>query len=231
MSFIQKINSLYQDKYKYSTFYERLLYLNSKEEDLFRNNNFLSSYVSADISTNDKEPIVCIAGKIRVDLPIWFGKENAKNRIMILGSEPRDTNCKYNIEHQGKYVFGTPFAIEDWPKNKYFKAFEPIVTSPDTFVYFNDVVKEYYVGNDGKTNDDRTARKLFWERAQDHRNFLEKEIDIIEPNYIIALGNVVNDFFQKSLSKYCNKVIKVRHPSRGGSKVARQSIEKLVSTI
>jgi hypothetical protein len=205
MNELNKIISLYKTRYEFTEYYNII-------SDLLSKNVLFSKSKSAIKNKKNNSLIECEKGDIRVDLPISIGPKNAKYRIAILGLEPRDSNPKYNVEHLGKYVFGTPFGIEFWTeKNKYYRCFEELLKRNDCYLYFTDVVKEYEVKS-SKGEADLNARKTFWKKAADIENisFLKKELEILNPTQIIALGNDTYSFLHQ---QFGDKVIKVVHPN------------------
>ncbi len=208
---MKDIKSIYCNRYGFRDFYKITT-------ELIKNNSLFCEQKLYETSKSIIDKIECQNGDIRVDLPISLGKENAKYRFAILGLEPRDSNSKFNIERSGKFVFGTPFGIEYWTeKNKYYRCFEELIKRDDCYLYFTDVVKEYEVKT-SKGEADFNARKTFWKKAADTENlsFLKKELEIINPTHIIALGNDTYTFLHQ---QFGDKVIKVVHPN------ARQNMQ------
>ena len=203
-----KIKELYKSRYNFHDFYEVVTTLINENIILNKGSN----------QKVQKDKFECQNGDVRVDLPISLGHKNGNYRIAILGLEPRDSKSKFNIERSGKFVFGTPFGIEYWTeKNKYYRCFEDLIKRDDCYLYFTDVVKEYEVKS-SKGDADVNARKTFWKKAADIENisFLKKELEILNPTYIIALGNDTYTFLHQ---QFGDKVIKVVHPN------ARQNMQ------
>lgn len=197
-----KIKELYKSRYPFQYFYETVTIL-LKENKLFSESNHPKVL---------KDIIECKNGDIRVDLPVVIGLEKSAYRLAVLGLEPRDSNSKYNIERSGNFVFGTPFGIEYWTeKNKYYRCFEDLIKKENCYLYFTDVVKEYEV-KESKGEADKNARKTFWSKANkiDNVNFLKKELAIVNPTHIIALGNDTCIFLKQHFG---DKVVKVIHPN------------------
>lgn len=208
----KKILELYKEKYLFDDFYPFI-------ENLISQNKLIGI---GEKQKTTKSKFESKVSDIRVDLPICFGSEKATYRFAILGLEPRDSNSKYNIERSGKYVFGSPFGIEHWTeKNKYYKSFEELLKRDDCYLYFTDVVKEYEV-KENKGDSDKNARKTFWQKAADIQNisFLRKELEIINPTHIIALGN---DTFKFLNQYFGDKVIKVIHPNARQNKQTKEN--------
>lgn len=212
---MEEIKSFYHNKYNFSNFYT----ITSK---LIQNNKLLTGRCETSELTFKLPKIDCINGDIRVDLPISIGSEESSYRIAILGLEPRDSNSKFNIERTNKFVFGTPFGIENWAEtNKYYKCFEDLLKRDDCYLYFTDVVKEYEV-KETKGVADNHARKSFWSKAANLENiyFLKTEFEIIKPTHILALGN---DTFTFLNQHFGNKVTKVVHPNARQNPITKQN--------
>jgi len=232
---IDKILTLYKDQFGFQDFYSHLVY---KVTQYPNNDSFLKGLKPE--AKNFKE-FCTNEGDIRVDLPVWFGNPESSKKIVIMGSEPRDTASHLNIEkvefNGEKYVFATPFALE-YSGGKYQRAFKDLTNSNDIFVYFTDVVKEYKViglDKEGKNQNDKNARNVFNQKANEYKEFLGRELDIIQPNILIGLGSKsyskLNQikFFKK---KYENKIIEVTHPAAwGGAEKAKRDIEKILSDL
>lgn len=218
----------FKTRFPFDKFYENLLYNISTYPDYhITNKTFLKGYSSKNKITQDADKIKTNSGDVRVDLPVWFGDVNATNKIVVIGMEPRDTDKEghLNIERVDKYVFATPFALER-PKGPYHSAFRDLTNQEDVFAYFTDVVKTYAVSGD-KVQDDLHARQNFAQQAQEEKAFLLKELDIIKPTKIVALGNESFAFLKDFLGdKY--DIQKVRHPSQGGATLARQQLSDLL---
>lgn len=227
---MKEIIELYKERYPFQDFYP-------KAYSLIKNNKFISNALfETDNFKLKNELIDTKTGDIRVDLPIWIGNLNAKNKILFLGLEPRDTDKKYNIEKNQKFVFGSPFGIEFWnEKNKYYKTFKNTIENSNNFCYFTDVVKSYEV-KETKGEADKIARKYFWEKAAENNNikFLSKEISILNPTYIIGLGNDSFNFLNKHFGEKYN-VVKVIHPAAHPQKginafeIASQQLYKITN--
>lgn len=231
---IEQILTVYKDKFKFDNFYDNLFYNMATWPDKhFQNNNFLRDYPwpKKVIIFQPQKPTV--RGNIRVDLPVWFGKLDAPIRILVVGMEPRDTDKKngyLNIEHKNNYVFATPFALERLGR-KYQNAFRSLTKEENIFSYFTDAVKTYEVRDEvDKTINDNAARKVFKAAAEAGFPLLKKEICIIKPTKIIALGRESHLF----LSSRNIEVVRVTHPAawvRGGSNVCATQIEKILEEL
>lgn len=227
---IQGLLTHYRKRFLFDKFYDNLLYNIATYPDYhITSKTFLKGYVSQTKVTKYIGKILTEVGDIRVDLPVWFGDNNATNKIIIIGLEPRDTDKSglLNIERVNHYVFATPFALER-PKGPYYAAFGDLINREDTFVYFTDVVKTYQVGSvHDKQQDDKTARQNFLQKAQDELPFLLKELELIKPTKIIALGDKSFAFLKELLGSEF-ELEKVRHPSQGGAKIAKQQLTDIV---
>lgn len=212
---MEEIKSFYHKRYNFSNFYT----ITSK---LIQNNKLLAGKRETSKIPFKLSEIDCVNGDIRVDLPVSIGSEESTYRIAILGLEPRDSNSKFNIERANKFVFGTPFGIENWTeKNKYYKCFEDLIKREDCYLYFTDVVKEYEV-KETKGVADNHARNTFWTKAANLENisFLKKEIEIVKPTHILALGN---DTFTFLNQHFGNIVTKVIHPNARQNPTTKQN--------
>ncbi len=227
---IQALLTHYKKRFLFDKFYDNLLYNIATYPDYhITSKTFLKGYVSQTKVTEYIGKILTESGDIRVDLPVWFGETNATNRILVIGLEPRDTDKSglLNIERVNHYVFATPFALER-PRGPYYTAFNDLTNREDTFTYFTDVVKTYQVCSvQNKQQDDRIARQNFSQKAQDELPFLLKEIEIIKPTKIVALGDKSFAFLKGFLDDKFD-VQKVRHPSQGGAKIAKQQLTDIV---
>ena len=210
---MKKIIELYQSKYKFNSFYEKASF------KILQNNNVNQNFDMGFITSENPEfNYKAKYPDSRVDLPIWFGNpDSAIIKIMFLGREPSDSADKNNIEksEEMNYVFGTPFGIEFWnEKNKYFKAFKEIVSNKNVLSYFSDVVKIFEV-SESKNKSKAKAKVNFWKNADgDTKNieFLMSEVEMLNPDVIIGLGNDSYNFLNKHFSK-TRKIEKVKHPA------------------
>jgi len=230
---IETLLNLYRQQFPFDRFYDNLLYnISAYPKYHIASQNFLAGYRPKTKIAEDIPLILTKSGDIRVDLPIWFGDPCAKNKIVVVGLEPRDTDKSghLNIERVENFVFGTPFALEH-PKGPYYSAFREVTEASDTFFYFTDVVKTYQVGDScSKSTDDKIARQTFWKKAHEGKAFLLEELQIIEPDNIVALGNDSFSFLNELLGATYN-VRKVRHPSQGGARIARQQLAALLQSL
>jgi hypothetical protein len=176
-------------------------------------------------------------GDFRIDVPVWFGKfDNARFKVCVVGSEPRDTSSSFNIARVGNRIFASPFGADRWnchstiarrPQLKYFRALERLLCHPKVFLLLTDVIKEYSVVSLNKSHNDRYARQQFPRLIDKWRDFLTLELEIVKPDIIIAFGNTANQALMKvGLPK--SDIIKVRHPSYGGERVAKEQIECII---
>jgi len=219
----------YRETLGYEDYYS-IINNQSDEDEFICNDRFLPNITSK----SNGEEITTTVGDSRIDVPVWFGDLNKSVRIVVLGLEPRDTNQLFNIERVGNKVYGTPFGVDRWnykssvwrkPQNKYFKPFNKMVNDENHFVLFSDVVKSYdIVDVDNKINDSH-ARENFISKSIKEKDNLMREMELIDPTHIITLGGVSYGVIKKMLPDY--NVIKVRHPSNGGSLIAMEQINKL----
>lgn len=233
---ISQILKLYKDKFGFIKFYDNVRFnIGEWKEFHIQNETFLQGYKSEIPTTEFAGRISTKEGDIRVDLPVWFGNPNSAKRIVVIGSEPRDTAEELNVERVDKYVFATPFALERANK-KYQNTFSDLTNNANIFVYFTDVVKDYEViCKDDKKKNDENARTKFSTKSENYRQLLLEEFRIINPTLIIGLGNdsynKLNRLMDFAKNEYRNKIKKVRHPSYGGSVRAKEQIGELLKSI
>jgi len=210
----KQILNLYKSKYPFESFYDLA------SVKIMKNNRLLGDnyHYLVDNSTIIDPDFKANQGDIRVDLPIWFGDPSkVKLKVMILGREPRNSHDKYNLEasNEHKFVFGTPFGIEYWSeKNKYYRSFKNLIRNDEILTYFSDVVKAYEV-KQTKSESDLHAKVGFWKKAElenDNLVFLKAEVDLLQPDIIIGLGNDSYNFLKKHFASSFN-VQKVIHPN------------------
>jgi uracil-DNA glycosylase len=210
----KEIIQLYSNRFKFTVFYQEFFLLFSCNPTLSKNAHTKNEC--------KRENILCDIGDIRVDLPISFGSINSKFKIIVIGLEPRDTHTKYNIEKVDRFVYGSPFGIEQWTsKNKYYKSFVQLINRNDAFIYFTDVVKEYKI-KETKNASDKNARRSFFNEAEKPNNleFLKAEINIIAPTHIIALGKQSYKFLKRHFGEI---VIGVTHPNARQNKITKEN--------
>lgn len=93
-------------------FYYELAYKIDANPGLY-NEHLLLDYTNGK-ANQDNSDIVVVRGDIRFDMPIAIGNSSAKERILILGLEPRHTDDFFNLMRVGNRVFATPFGIDRW---------------------------------------------------------------------------------------------------------------------
>jgi len=227
---INSLLTLYSQKFPFEKFYDNLLYnISTYPKYHIDSKTFLLGFSSANLVTQDIPNILTQVGDIRVDLPVWFGNADTKKKIVVIGLEPRDSDKTghLNIERINNYVFASPFALER-PQGPYYAAFKNLMNSNKIFTYFTDIVKTYEVNNiNDKIKDDAFARQTFLKKATANKAFLLNELEIINPSKVIALGDKSFFFLTQLLgNKY--DVLKVRHPSQGGSTIARKTLDLML---
>ncbi len=220
----------YQSSLNYKHFYDILLTkIGSNSNEFIQSQRFLYGYKKNNSLTD--EILISISREpsdLRIDVPVWFGDIlNSKNRIIVFGREPRDTDSLFNIEKIGTNVFATPFGIDRWNinssvkrkvQNRYYRVFNDLVSNENNFVIFSDVVKDYL--------DDSSALNNFFDKARKELSFLKKEIEFVKPTHIITLGDHSFRFIKEHFNNY--KINRIRHPSRGGENEAKEQLSQLV---
>ena len=128
-----------------------------------------------------------------IDFPYWFGKEKSNKKIMIIGIDPmRDEKVfsKLEANKSDDVIIGTPYAvhskkIRSGRTKEYWEFIEAL--SEKNFVYLTDIYKTFFY-----TNETKKTRSYVHHRSinsESARDILKKEIDIINPDIIITLGN------------------------------------------
>jgi hypothetical protein len=209
--------------------------LNKKSKDspeLF-NPNILYPEYSLNVSPTHLDLPIVKSGDVRIDMPIVCGDINSKNKVLILGLEPRHTDDMYNIMRIDDKVFATPFGIDKWySKSKqsiYASAFEKFLNLDYQFV-FSDFVKEYEVPDPSKKNiNDLTARHGFEKKFENkYKAILEKEIDLIQPTLVIGLGKTdINKKVDKSWLQRFNINV-ISHPTNGNYNKMQEEMSILI---
>ncbi len=153
-----------------------------------------------------------------IDLPSWFGnfKTNGK-KIVVLGIDPLRKESSFNREHidlekkhSGKADFhkqvtiGTPYALHEIDTRKGgcigYSSFIDELIKEDNFVYCTDIFKTYYFD---RINDVRSYSDKKFVQNKEHTNILEKELELIKPDFIIVLGTIAHKIL---LQKKCPKI-------------------------
>jgi len=247
---IKDLLQIYKDNLLYVDFYEEILCKcdqNSKEYTT--NSRFLNGYIKV-FESNNNEKILNLPeseDSLRIDIPVWFGSpEASKNRVIVYGSEPRDTNGMFNIEINKNITYGATFGCNRWNDNtnvsgktqlKYKRVFESLINHESTFILFSDIVKFYQVISTSESRkemkqlSDKEARRRFNEFAEQSKEMVLKEIEIISPDLILLLGRPAQKVFERIIKPFIPKtnirIENIRHPSYGGTNIALQQIEKI----
>lgn len=198
--------------------------LNSKlagAPNQYNSSNLLLGKINSENNSTESEEMPLVEkGDVRFDMPILIGNKKAKERILILGLEPRHTDDFYNIMKVKNRVYATPFGIDRWySKSKqsiYASAFKDFLSNDRLFL-FSDFVKEYNVIDPNlKNQNDQQARQNFQELFEmKYKNILEQEIQLFKPTRIIGLGktDIRKKIPSHLLSEYAINVIS--HPTNG----------------
>lgn len=214
-------------------FYKHLAQRLQDYPNLYNKQLSLESLPSNDYTVNDLN-IIVEKGDSRFDMPLAIGNSSAKERILILGLEPRHTDDFFNITRVGTKVFASPFGIDRWyatsgKKNYYGTAFADFF-SPNRIFLFSDFVKEYkvYDPNDKEQNSEY-ARNDF-KNLFDHsyKSILEKEISIFKPTLIVGLGKV--DILKKVDKSFLEEhsINVISHPVNGNMNRMKLAMHKLL---
>lgn len=131
---------------------------------------------------------------IGVDLPIYFGDSTSNSRIMIVAMDPKRLG-----QEPGVFSLGSVFSLHTndgrtTRKNDYWNFIEPMITN--NLVYLTDVYKLYYETyievNNRQVHQVSNKDKSFIGKNtipfNINKEILEKEIELVKPTKIIALG-------------------------------------------
>lgn len=241
---VQELIDFYQQELHFKSFYSLIMsrsFQPSANEELTNSDRFLSGIPRAEPTAHQLlSPPNATSPHTRIDVPVWFGSPNEGSiKILVFGSEPRDTDKIFNIEVIGKHVYASPFGADRWnpmtsiprkPQLKYFRVFERLITHPKVFIVFSDIVKGYEVTGDHKGMNDREARRRFKNISGSESNLriLSTEIEIIRPREVLLLGNDAFGFM-KSHSELSNglTIHRVRHPSHAGESQAKRQTDQI----
>lgn len=131
---------------------------------------------------------------IGVDLPIYFGDLNSKSRIMIVAMDPKRIGQEPSVFSLGSVFSLHTIEGRNTRKNDYWNFIEPMIA--DNLVYLTDIYKLYYesfieVNNrqvHKVSNKDKTFIGKNTVPFNINKEILEKEIELVKPTKIIALG-------------------------------------------
>jgi hypothetical protein len=233
---METLFSFYEEVLISKDFYNTLKHLINKYPEEFNNkllleNNSINHFI--ELPSNE---IIVKNDDLRIDMPILLGNSYAKERIMVIGLEPRHTDNFYNIISRNNNVFATPFGIDKWysksKQNIYGSAFKKYLIENRLFL-FTDFVKEYkIIKHDNKKINDLNARNNFqYLFDSKYKKILEQEIQIFKPNLIIGLGK--GDISRKVDKSFLNKhnIAVICHPSNGNFKKMQLEIETLLNQV
>ena len=143
------------------------------------------------------------AGLIGIDLPIILTKSKGTKTLMILGQDP--LRNQKDFPDNKKIVVGTPFAFHSnyygekgWGK-LYLDLVKELCDIYDT-VYVTDKYKIWIEKGDAKTIINETSLQI-----------LKKEIEIVNPDKILALGSSATSALKK-IKVSNDKIITSPHP-------------------
>lgn len=244
---IEELVEHYQKWFNFSYYYDLLLNQKMSEDNEFiKNSEYLDGINRCEGSHNAKEEIIdAKMGDIRIDVPVWIGNlEKATKRIVVLGSEPRDTDSAFNVERinfdNKNFIFGNPFGVNRWnlqssvkrkPQNKYFSVFEQILKQDKVFILFSDAVKTYEMKFATSKENDRYARSLFKIEFEKQKELLLKELELISPTHILVLGNDAFSLISQTIIGRRYPLYKIRHPAQGGVTQAKKEISELFADV
>lgn len=133
------------------------------------------------------------------DMPSWFGLGKATNRIMFVAQDP--LRNPYWYDDTSNAICSTPFGLHsaDWRENgrggkRVMLLCEKLIGN-GCGVYFTDIMKFYICAQkDGKKYKPFRADKDILKR---YSNILQKEIEVIQPKAIVALGKEADKALRK----------------------------------
>ena len=230
---MKQLYELYENTLGASGFYNHLARRIKDNPSLYNKQLLLDPPTYND--NKDNVDIIVKKGDSRFDMPLAIGNSSAKERILILGLEPRHTNDFFNIMRVGTKVFASPFGIDRWyatsgKKNYYGTAFADFF-SPNRIFLFSDFVKEYKVYDPNyKEQNSEYARNDF-KILFDHnyKSILEKEISVFKPTLIVGLGK--GDILKKVDKSFLeeNSINVISHPVNGNMNRMKLAMHKLLN--
>ena len=239
---VKALINFYKQWLGFENYYERIISnVKSNPNQFNQSNRFLEGIEAKEGLLFDE--VSTENGDSRIDVPVWFGRtDNAQNRIIVFGLEPRDTNRMFNIEKVNKYVYGSPFGVDRWnymssvpykPQNRYYRVFKELAEHADTFLLFSDLVKFYKVVDRLNTNriNDVCARKTFTQNAEKSKEKLIEEIKLVAPTNILLLGKDTSGIFKKMFPELLKITCDIRHPANKGETKAKGKIHQLLTKL
>jgi len=231
---LKELYEFYESTLDSNGFYNCLAQKIKDNPGLYNERLLIESPTTSDVKKNNLN-IIVKKGDSRFDMPLAIGNSSAKERILILGLEPRHTDDFFNLMRVGNKVFATPFGIDRWyassgKRNYYGTAFADFFNTNRVFL-FSDFVKEYKVSdpNDKKQNSE-DARNNF-KNLFDHsyKSILEKEISIFKPALIVGLGKT--DILKKVDKSFLeeNSINVISHPVHGNINRMKLAMHKLLN--
>jgi hypothetical protein len=132
-----------------------------------------------------------------IDLPAWFGDFKNK-KIVVLGIDPLRS---YKVFEEAKadikrdVILGTPYAFHeklsrDKDCKSYWTLVEGLVNS-NNFVYCTDIFKTYYFKEREKM---RSYNDPEYTKNFNHLEILKQELELVQPDIIIAFGQLAHQF-------------------------------------
>lgn len=177
-----------------------------------------SNFVFSENRIHNKQKLPKSVVARGIDLPSWFGNFEAKGKkIVILGIDPLRSEGSFNREHHNlennlfeiadfkkQVTIGTPYALhEKSTREGVCLAYWTLVnelTKVGDFVYCTDIFKTYYYNQE--KNIRSYSDKSFAEN-EEHKNILEKELELINPDLIIVFGKIAHKIL---LNENCPKI-------------------------
>lgn len=159
---MKELVELYQRALHCDGFYEQLLQQTSKNEfEYNQHSSFLKGFeIENDNRIEEFQDYLPLKLKLRIDVPIWFGDiQNSEKRVLIFGSEPRDTDSLFNVLTFDNNIFAATFGADRWnekstvrykPQNKYYNIFKNLIAEIDQeeksmSLIFSDIIKYFHI--------------------------------------------------------------------------------------
>jgi len=183
-----------------------------KWKENFDTNNIdfdiLTEAIASDFHIPDNKSLVGI------DFPTWFNINTSNTkRIMILGIDPlRSVNAFEGYDLNNQTLIGTPYAMHRKSMRegnqgilRSYWGFVKSLIDKNYGIYLTDIFKVYFMSQNQRSYN----HKYFIENKQKHlKQILEKEIEMINPDLIIVLGNKPLNLLGIQKIKITNKISK-----------------------
>ncbi|MBM77084.1 MAG: hypothetical protein CL846_01255 [Crocinitomicaceae bacterium] len=181
--------SLFKNSFNLGQYYNQMVKnYNSSLTELNRFNNILIN------DLGEFETLLKSKSEIKnigVDLPIYIGDIENKNKIMIIAMDPKRSG-----QENDEITLNSVFSIHskkhgrETKSNDYWKFIEPL--TKENLVYLTDIYKIYYEFEDNGikkiSNKDKSFIGSESVYMKMNKSILENEIRCLQPNKIITMG-------------------------------------------